>query len=83
MVYVIENKICTINFMQYHPSLVNDNHWLRTSVTIDYIESIIQYFISFVVKIRRSSFFYPLFNLKRETIAIQKKVYFMVDAYFT
>lgn len=82
MVYVIENKICTINFMQYHPSLVNDNHWLRTSVTIDYIESIIQYFISFVVKIRRSSS-YPLFNLKRETIAIQKKVYFMVDAYFT
>lgn len=83
MVYDIKNKICTINFMQYHPSLVNDNHWLRTSVTIDYIESIIQYFISFVVKIRRSSSFYPLFNLKRETIAIQKKVYFMVDAYFT
>lgn len=83
MVYDIETKICTINFMQYHPSLVNDNHWLRTSVTIDYIESIIQYFISFVVKIRRSSSFYPLFNLKRETIAIQKKVYFMVDAYFT
>lgn len=49
MVYVIENKICTINFMQYHLSLVNDNHWLRTSVTIDYIHRI----------------YYPIFHLVR------------------
>lgn len=49
MVYDIKNKICTINFMQYHPSLVNDNHWLKTSVTIDYIHRI----------------YYPIFHLVR------------------